>query len=220
MIQDIDWQQFSLDYLNVLRGTLSGLNLTRILDEKEFYQKQILDSLAPLEQSTVFMDKIKEKKLCIDIGFGGGFPLVPLAKALPGVQFIGIEKVRKKIDAVKEICKILNVPNIKFNHSNLSEIYFNKDAVVTLKAVGTLDNYLPLFDTSASLSVFFYKGPSFSQDEHHSIKDFSSNWKSIEEKTLAVEGVGDRILIGLENKNVLRGTFKKNKKTIDIMSIL
>ena len=220
MISEVNWEQFSLDYLNVLRGTFAGLNLTRILDEKEFYQKQILDSLAPLYQSEIFLKQIKEKKLCVDVGFGGGFPLVPLAKALPDIEFVGVEKIRKKIDAVKEICKILNISNIKFIHSNLAGINFSKDAVITLKAVGSLENYLPLFKTSGRLSVFFYKGPSFVNDESKSLERFSGEWKSIEEKTLAVEGVGDRILIGLENRNVLRGTLKNNSENIDIASIL
>ena len=220
IISSVDWKKFSSDYLNVLRGTFSGLNLTRILDDNEFYQKQILDSLAPLEQSPIFLEEINRKGICVDVGFGGGFPLVPLAKALPAINFIGVEKVRKKLNAVQEICKILDINNIKFSHSNLGEINFDKDAVITLKAVGTLENYLPLFQASANLSVFFYKGPSFQKDESESINNFSNNWERIEEKTLAVEGVGDRILIGLKNKNVLRGTLKKNNRNIDITSIL
>jgi hypothetical protein len=90
---------FSIRYLNVLKTQLSGLNLTNILDPDEFYQKQILDSILPYQESELFKKSVKETGVVVDVGFGGGFPILPLAKLLPEVKFVGVESRRKKAEA-------------------------------------------------------------------------------------------------------------------------
>jgi 16S rRNA (guanine527-N7)-methyltransferase len=190
------------------------------LDDEEFFCKQILDSLAPLEQSKIFKQSITEKGCCVDVGFGGGFPLVPLARALPGISFLGIEKVRKKIDAVSLICDEFGIKNINFSHSNLSEVNFDKKCVITLKAVGTLENYLPLINATEEIDVFFYKGPNFKDLEGHFLQKTKKSWEIIEEKSLAVAGASDRLLIGLRNKDVLHGTLKSKSKLKDLTSLI
>jgi 16S rRNA (guanine527-N7)-methyltransferase len=47
--------QFTDKYLELLTGEYAGINLTRITNAQEFKDKQIIDSLAPLEQSDVLM---------------------------------------------------------------------------------------------------------------------------------------------------------------------
>ena len=88
---------FSKRYFDLLNGEYAGINLTRITDENEFYSKQILDSVEPLRQSKIFNESINKSKLHIDVGFGGGFPLLPLAKSLPSIKFIGFEARAKKV---------------------------------------------------------------------------------------------------------------------------
>ena len=39
----------------------------------------------------------------IDVGTGGGFPLMPLALSCPECKFLGIDSVRKKTLAVNEM---------------------------------------------------------------------------------------------------------------------
>ena len=39
----------------------------------------------------------------IDVGTGGGFPLMPLALSCPECRFLGIDSVRKKTLAVNEM---------------------------------------------------------------------------------------------------------------------
>ena len=84
-------EEFSDKYLEILKGELAGINLTRITDEDEFYHKQILDSVIPFEGSEVFQQAVKECGRVVDIGFGGGFPILPLAHKLPDVNFLGME---------------------------------------------------------------------------------------------------------------------------------
>ena len=93
-------KEFAESYLNFLKTELGGLNLTRIDDFNDFYNKQIIDSLVPLQNSKVFAGSINSNKNVIDIGFGGGFPLIPLAHKLSDVNFIGLEARAKKAMAV------------------------------------------------------------------------------------------------------------------------
>lgn len=46
---------------------------------------------------------IKSGDFVIDVGTGGGFPLMPLAMSFPDVKFLGIDSVRKKTVAVNEM---------------------------------------------------------------------------------------------------------------------
>ena len=96
-------KEFSDAYLDILNNELKGLNLTRILDPQEFYEKQILDSLYPFEKITE-LESIIMTKACPDVGFGGGFPSIPLAKKYPEINVAGIEARRKKSDSCKLYC--------------------------------------------------------------------------------------------------------------------
>ena len=199
---------FSIRYLNVLKTKLSGLNLTTILDPDEFYHKQILDSINPYLQSEIFKADVEKTKLVVDVGFGGGFPILPLAKLLPEVQFVGVESRRKKVDAVKLIAEELGLSNVKLVHSRLEDFVFDKAATVTFKAVGTVADYLPLINRTKEMHVFFYKGPSFMELEGESLKKLSNQWKIIENQEILVPGTQKRFLVSFSSQNVPRGTAK------------
>lgn len=47
-------KKFAEDYLNLLKGEFSGINLTRISTEEEFYNKQIIDSVCHLKKVNYF----------------------------------------------------------------------------------------------------------------------------------------------------------------------
>ncbi|MDD5040876.1 MAG: DUF559 domain-containing protein [Candidatus Peribacteraceae bacterium] len=47
----------------------------------------------------------------LDLGTGGGFPLLPLAICLPQYTFTGMDSVQKKIAAVQRIIDAMKIPN-------------------------------------------------------------------------------------------------------------
>ena len=49
----------------------------------------------------------------LDVGTGGGFPLLPLAILFPDVEFTGLDATRKKIDAVQRIIDTLKITNVR-----------------------------------------------------------------------------------------------------------
>jgi len=208
---------FSIRYLQILKTKLAGLNLTNILDADEFYHKQILDSINPYLESPLFQEDVKRTGLVVDVGFGGGFPILPLAKLLPNVKFIGVESKRKKVDAVKLIAEELGLENVKLVHSRLEDFYFDKPATVTFKAVGTIGDYLPVIMRKHEMKVFFYKGPSFLDLEGEMIKKLSKEWKLLENQEIKVPGTQQRFLVSFCSQNVPRGTSKTLVKLSDFL---
>ena len=206
---------FSIRYLNILKTQFEGLNLTKILEQDEFYHKQILDSILPYQESKLFQDDVKKTGLVVDVGFGGGFPILPLAKLLPHVRFIGVESRKKKAEAVTIIAQELGLTNVTLVHSRLEDFLFDKPATITFKAVGTIGDYLPAISSKFPIKAFFYKGPSFLELEGEQIKKIKKDWKLIENQEIKVPGTQQRFLVSFSSCNVPRGTAKSLVKLTD-----
>ncbi len=211
-------KEFAKKYLDLLTGEFAGINLTRITTPEEFYQKQIIDSVLPETESKVFKNCLEETKLMVDVGFGGGFPILPLAFTNPDKKFIGFEARAKKAQVVQKIANTLGLKNATLRHQRLELIDFDVDAMITFKGVGKVSDYLPLLRTNKTLYVFFYKGPNF-----YELEDFEAliekDWELIEEKSYEVPGTEGRILLGFKNRKVLRGTIQ-TEKIIKFSSLL
>ncbi|MCP4913757.1 MAG: hypothetical protein GY909_11635 [Oligoflexia bacterium] len=209
-------EQFGKDYLDLLTGEFAGINLTRITDFDEFYNKQIVDSILPALNSNVFAKELDKKKHLLDVGFGGGFPILPLAKRFPDYNFAGIEARRKKAEVVSKIADRLKVKNAKLYHFRLEEILIDMPVVITLKAVGTVDNFLNKMVFTKPPVVFFYKGPNFRELED--LNKILKRWDMIEEKEIILPGVDGRYIVGFRPKTVPRGT-KVNKTLVNLSDI-
>jgi len=83
------------------------INLISRKDEENIWRKHILESLA-----FVFRRSFVSPSSIIDFGTGGGFPGIPLAICLPQCRFLLIDSTQKKIRAVDEILKVLQLPNV------------------------------------------------------------------------------------------------------------
>ena len=201
---------FSVRYLHLLKTRFAGLNLTRILEDQEFYEKQVLDSILPYEQSPEFKAALDRTGLMVDIGFGGGFPLLPMAFHVPKAKYIGFESRGKKVDAVNAIAEELKLSNAKAYHHRAEEVLLDRPCVVTFKAVGTVMDYLPSLQVAnKDVTVFFYKGPSYMEKEQPEFeKLLASQWDLFVNMQLKVPGTDERRLIGFKPKNVPRGTAK------------
>ena len=209
---------FTIRYLNILKTKLAGLNLTNILDPDEFHHKQILDSINPYLESAAFKADVNKRGVVVDVGFGGGFPILPLAKLLPDIKFVGVESKRKKVDAVRLIAEELGLTNVTLVHSRLEDFLFDRPATITFKAVGTVADYLPCIQkTTSDISAYFYKGPSFTDLEGESIQKLEKNWKFIASEEIKVPGTQQRFLVSFAAQNVPRGTSKTLVKLSDFL---
>ncbi len=210
-------KNFSEAYLKIITTDFYGLNLTRILDPHEFQLKQYEDSLLPFKALPELMNIIKDIDLICDIGFGGGFPLLPLATFFPSKKLIGLEARRKKAEAVQEIAKQMNLTNVQTYHKRSEEILFDRKAFITLKAVGKIPVYLEKINALEETYVLFYKGPNVEEQEQ---TDGIPGWEQILNRPVNLEGAIGRNILLYRSKKVPRGTNSFDKNLVKVSNIL
>lgn len=121
--QTLNWQptaeqprQFQRLYELILQGNRQ-LNLTRITDPLEFWEKHLWDSLrgiAPLLPTSVETKVIESQQpiqRVIDIGTGAGFPGIPVAIALTSWTVTLLDSTRKKITFLNTLLADLGIQN-------------------------------------------------------------------------------------------------------------
>lgn len=87
------------------------LNLSALRTEEAAWHGNILDSLpflALIEQAV-----IPSPASLLDVGTGGGFPLLPLAVMLPETRCVGLDSIGKKMSAVRRIAEALGLSNVE-----------------------------------------------------------------------------------------------------------
>ncbi len=115
---DSQQQQFQRLYELIVEGN-RHLNLTRITEPIEFWEKHLWDSLrgiarllqannSPGENRELPVETVQK---VIDIGTGAGFPGLPAAIAVPQLSVTLLDSTRKKIDFLDKILPALKIKN-------------------------------------------------------------------------------------------------------------
>ena len=112
------------------------VNLISRKDFENFYLHHIIHSLS----ITKFALVKKENKI-IDLGTGGGLPGIPLAIYYNNKKFILVDSIRKKISAVDEIIKELNVKNISTINNRVENLNINADIIIC-RSVSSVENII------------------------------------------------------------------------------
>lgn len=212
--------EFIDKYYNLLTKEYAGINLTRITNYEDFKLKQIADSIEPQYQSSYFSQAMQEYGVHVDVGFGGGFPILPLAYINSKIRFIGIESRAKKVKVVNEIAQKLGLKNVKCFHMRIENLLFNQSVSVSFKAVGKVNDFLSKLNADTEIKVFFYKGPNFYQVEQEQLKSATKDWELVEEKEIKLQGIEKRYIFGFKNKTVLRRTQDKTTNNLVKLSQL
>ncbi len=98
------------ELLTVFLEENTKLNLSALRTEDACWTGNILDSLALLEIPQ--FSTLHSSLSTLDIGTGGGFPLLPLAISRPQWHCTGLDSIGKKIAAVDRIVKTMNLKNV------------------------------------------------------------------------------------------------------------
>ncbi len=93
------------------------LNLSAYRTEEQCWVGNVLDSIAVRESLEVMWKRLAGSEergaRVIDVGMGGGFPLLPLAILLPDISFTGLDATGKKVEAVRRVVDELKVASYK-----------------------------------------------------------------------------------------------------------
>lgn len=94
------------------------LNLSALRTPEKAWVGNVLDSLPLLTLPSLPLPRSNEQTgsetvNVLDIGTGGGFPLLPLATCLRGVQFTGLDSTGKKIQALQRIADAMELTNVQ-----------------------------------------------------------------------------------------------------------
>lgn len=123
------------------------INLTAITDPVEGVEKHLIDSLTLLPM-------LRGDETLLDIGSGGGFPGIPLKIALPELEILSIDAVRKKVDFQVHVARRLALKGFEARHGRAEEMGRRKEwaggfEVITSRAFATLVDFarvaLPFF---------------------------------------------------------------------------
>ncbi len=91
------------------------INLTSIRDPDGVIEKHILDSL-------VVADLLAKHSRILDMGSGGGIPVIPLALVLPHQTFFSVDSVGKKINFQQHIKRLMGLANLQIRCARIEEL--------------------------------------------------------------------------------------------------
>jgi 16S rRNA (guanine527-N7)-methyltransferase len=157
--QQQKWQRLYQEILAANRQ----INLTRITDPNEFWEKHLWDSLA----GVIGIDLVDPNNLSqiIDIGTGAGFPGIPVAIAFPNWQITLLDSTRKKINFIDCLLPTLELKNCQTLNGRSEEIgqtkcYIDAYNIALIRAVGEpsicAEYALPLLKTGGI--AILYRG--------------------------------------------------------------
>jgi 16S rRNA (guanine527-N7)-methyltransferase len=86
-----------------------SLNLTRILEPVDFWEKHLWDSLQPI----LTRPELQGATKVIDLGTGGGFPGLPIAIAYPDWAVTVMDATAKKISFIASGLAMLELSNVQ-----------------------------------------------------------------------------------------------------------
>lgn len=140
-ISDEDMIKF-FKYKDIILDWNSKINLTTIVDEKEFIIKHFIDSLT-------INKYIENNRSIIDIGTGAGFPGIPIKIMNENNGVILMDSLNKRLIVLNEVIEKLELKNIETLHGRAEEIFQNKNYrekydIAISRAVANLNTLLEL----------------------------------------------------------------------------
>lgn len=94
-------------YASLLKQTNEAINLVSRTTVDRIWEHHILHCLVLRRRSFPAGSRV------VDWGTGGGLPAIPLAISFPQVQFVAIDSTTKKVMAVAEMAKALDLDNLE-----------------------------------------------------------------------------------------------------------
>jgi 16S rRNA (guanine527-N7)-methyltransferase len=148
-----DWLEYAGDRmrtLELLGGFRSWLATEATVaggigpaETDRLWRRHIADSLT-------FMAGLGRPAAIVDVGSGVGLPGIPLAIALPEVEFSLLDRSERRCDLANRAIRVLELPNVEVIQGDARTLRLPHDAAVSrafaapLEIVGTLRKLLPI----------------------------------------------------------------------------
>ena len=132
-------------HLDALLEANERFNLTAVRDPEQAWVRHVADSLSLVP----FVAEAGVRE-AMDLGSGGGFPGIPLAIAMPEVQWTLVESVGKKARFLQETIERLGLANVRVQQARAEDLAAFKTGVreqmdaVACRAVGGLASLVEL----------------------------------------------------------------------------
>lgn len=135
-------------YIRELEMFNNAYNLVNAKDRDEIISAHILDSLAGAkiiarlaDGGQLAADARLANVTIADIGSGGGLPGIPLAIALPDLQFVLVERMAKRCAFLENVSAVLSLKNVRVVQSELERVPSDEFDVTTFRAFRPLDEH-------------------------------------------------------------------------------
>lgn len=119
----------------------SAYNLVNTNDREEIAVRHILDSLSAAELLRgMAKERGKDESVSIaDIGSGGGLPGIPLAAAMPDLNFTLVERMSRRCAFLENEAAILGLKNVTVKNIELEKLAPDSFDIATFRAFRPLD---------------------------------------------------------------------------------
>ncbi|MBR2362855.1 MAG: 16S rRNA (guanine(527)-N(7))-methyltransferase RsmG [Spirochaetaceae bacterium] len=136
-------QQKLEGYIRELMLFNAAYDLVGAENQEQIVVNHILDSLAGWrcirELALERQQGRQESVLVADIGSGGGLPGIPLAIALPQLQFVLVERMSKRCAFLENCAAVLRLENVRVENMQAEQVPPQSFDVATFRAFRPLD---------------------------------------------------------------------------------
>jgi len=115
-----------------------ALSLVGTSDRQELVSRHILDSLSPLGIIASKVAGFKPVHIA-DVGSGAGLPGIPLAIAMPDVEFTLIERKGRRAGFLRNTLETLGLPNISVEEQEMEKVKPGRFRLVSFRAFRPLE---------------------------------------------------------------------------------
>jgi 16S rRNA (guanine527-N7)-methyltransferase len=176
-----------LAFRDLLEKWNRAYNLTSVRDPGQMVGRHLLDSLS-------IAPWVRSRRL-LDVGSGGGLPVVPLAILMPGRQFVALDSNHKKTRFLTQ-CKLeLGLRNLEVVTARAEDFHPSEPfEQISSRAFTAVDNMIqwcgPLL--AATGEFLAMKGPDWATE----LNDMPAHWELAAEHPLQVPGCdGERHIL-------------------------
>lgn len=144
------------EFMGLVLEKNKEINLTTITEDEEFVEKHLIDSVA-----CYGWPEIEDATSIIDIGTGAGFPGIPLAILYPDKEFLLVDSLKKRIDFIDEVIRIMGLVNVRTLHRRAEDVgsdvkYRGKYDLCLTRAVAKLSVLLEYSIPVLKVGKFLY----------------------------------------------------------------